>query len=293
MRRCIWVSCVSLCALGCGGRPYGASLERALNAPQAAAPARSSEPGGTGGTAETTGKGAATLPRKIIYTAQVTLVVEDFDETESRIDELVKRFGGYLSESNVNRTQGAQRSGKWVARIPVDQFDEFLSAVVEIGVPENRQTNAQDVTEEYVDLEARIKNKQEIERRVVKLLEDRSGEIKDVIAVENELGRVREEIERMQGRLRYLANVTALTTVTISAREQRNYVPPQAPTLNAQIGQTWTKSVDGLRDLSRMLVLFAVALAPWLPVIAVPLALLVWVIRRLVRRPVPLPAARS
>jgi Na+-transporting methylmalonyl-CoA/oxaloacetate decarboxylase gamma subunit len=223
--------------------------------------------------------------------------VADFSQTESEVSELITKFGGYIAESKVDRTRGTQRTAKWVVRVPVDQLEEFLDAVVEIGVPETRDTNAQDVTEEYVDLEARIKNKREIERRVLKLLEDRSGDIKDVIAVESELGRVREEIERMEGRMRYLTNRISLTTVTITAREQQNYVPPQAPTFAAQIGQTWSGSVRTLKDFGQGLVLFVVGLAPWLPVLAFLVVPVVWLVRRLRRRPIgqplSLPAARN
>jgi hypothetical protein len=218
--------------------------------------------------------------RKIIYTATITLVVEDFSKTESAVLELVQRFGGYVAASHVDRTQGDRRSGNWTVRVPVERFNAFLAAAADLGVPENQVTQAQDVSEEFVDLEARLKNKREIERRIVKLLEDRSGDIKDVIAVESELGRVREEIERMEGRLRYLTNRTALTTVTINAREERDYVPPQAPTFTAQIGQTWTGSVDALKSAGKAVTLTAVAITPWLPVVAAPVVVSFWLVRR-------------
>lgn len=222
----------------------------------------------------------AALERKIIYTATITLVVEDFSKTESAVLALVERFGGYVSASHVDRTQGDHRSGRWVVRIPVARFDAFLAATADLGVPENSSTAAQDVTEEFVDLDARIKTKKEVERRIIKLLEDRSGDIKDVIAVEGELGRVREEIERMEGRLRYLKDRTALTTVTINAREERDYVPPQAPTFTAQIGQTWTGSVDALTKSGKAMTLTVVAITPWLPVLAVPVVMSFWLVRR-------------
>lgn len=233
-----------------------------------------------GGQQEAAPADQAAMERKIIYTAELTLVVEDFSKTESAVPALVSRFGGYISASHVDRTQGDRRSGSWTVRIPVDRFDDFLDAAVDLGVPENRTTQAQDVSEEFVDLEARIKNKREVERRIAKLLEDRSGDIKDVIAVETELGRVREEIERMEGRLRYLTNHTALTTVTINAREERDYVPPQAPTFTAQIGHTWTGSLEALMKAGKALTLTGVAITPWLPVTAVPVVLSFWLVRR-------------
>jgi hypothetical protein len=234
--------------------------------PQASAPGNVQQFDGNRGTA---------AARKIIFTAQLSLVVEDFAKTEQQVAQLVKQFDGYVAGSRVDSTQAEQRSGQWVVRIPVDGFDSFLDSVENLGVPETRQSQAQDVSEEFVDLEARLANKQEIEKRILKLLDERSGDIKDVIAVETELGRVREEIERMQGRRRYLTNQTAMTTVTISAREQRSYVPKQAPTFARLIGKTWGSSWSALGTASKGVVLVSVAAAPWL-IMVLPILGIVW-----------------
>ena len=105
-------------------------------------------------------------------------------------------------------------------RIPVPQFQRFVEETSRLGVSERREIQSDDVTEEYVDLEARLANKQQLEARLLELVAKRTDEIKDVIAVEAELSRVREEIERMQGRLRYLTDRVALTTVEITAYER-------------------------------------------------------------------------
>jgi hypothetical protein len=221
--------------------------------------------------------------RKIIFTAQLSFVVEDFSQAESQLFAEVTRFGGYVAEANVDRTSGTQRSGKWVVRVPATEFDSFVNAIVNIGVPETRHSNAQDVSEEFVDLEARIRSKREVERRVLRLLEDKAGNIKDVISVEGELGRVREDIERMEGRVRYLLDRTALATLTINAREQQTYVPPQAPVFTAQVAHTWGQSVQTLENFAKALTLIAVGLAPWTPIIAAVAACGVWIVAR-VRR---------
>jgi hypothetical protein len=225
------------------------------------------------------GDGAA-AQRKIIYTAQISLIVQDFAKVETEVNQVVEQFGGYVAGSQVDSTQSVQRSGRWVLRIPVDRFDSFIDSVVQLGVPESRQTNAQDVTEEFVDLEARLANKQQIEQRILKLLDERSGDIKDVIAVETELGRVREEIERMEGRHRYLTNQTAMTTVTVDAREERNYVPPQAPTFAGLVGKTWGNSWTALGSAAKAVALATIATVPWLIVLAPVVTILWWTWRR-------------
>src|SRR5206468_2017919 len=109
------------------------------------------------------------------------LVVKDMAETETQIAKLLKQTNGYIAEASVDRRQGQQLTGRWRVRIPVAQFDSFLDAVSKLGVAESRNQTAQDVTEEYVDLEAQITNKKRLEERIVALLKDSNGKIKDVI----------------------------------------------------------------------------------------------------------------
>lgn len=196
--------------------------------------------------------------RKIIYTADIKLVVEDFTGLEKRIAKLVADHGGFLAGATLDRMQGHKRSGRWVARIPVDKYDSFVNATGDLGVPESRIQNAQDVTEEFVDITARIENKKKLEQRIIKLLERPEDKIQHVIEVERELGRVREDIERMEGRLRFLADQTALTTVSIDAREEADYVPPQAPGFGDRIATAWQGGIKNARVVCENFVVFAV-----------------------------------
>lgn len=225
----------------------------------------------------------AAIQRKIIFEAELRLVTSDFTKIEQDVPRLVERFEGYLADASIDRTSGSARSGKWIARIPVIHFDEFLRTVEALGVPENHRQIAQDVTEEYVDLQARIDNKRRLESRILALLEERTGELKHVIEVEQELARVREEIERMEGRLRYLADRVAMTTVTIYAREQRDYVPPQTPTFTNRIATVWRDSWSLLRTVSEELTIMLVAATPWL-LILVPVGGMTYGIRRSLRK---------
>ncbi|WP_197528604.1 DUF4349 domain-containing protein [Aeoliella mucimassa] len=217
--------------------------------------------------------------RKLIYTATVDIVVDNFDQMESAVSVLVKKHGGFIASSNVNLNQGDRRSGTWVVRIPVASFESFLQSTGDMGVPENLKRDTQDVTEEYVDLEARIRSKQKLEQRVLELLDSNKGEIKDVIEVERELSRVRTEIEQMEGRLRYLTDRAELTTVTLSIREEKNYTPPQAPKFGTELANTFQDSANGLLTFGKNLLLVLTACAPWLVVVLVVVAPW-WVWRR-------------
>ncbi|NOY29986.1 MAG: DUF4349 domain-containing protein [Planctomycetes bacterium] len=211
-------------------------------------------------------------------------MVKDFSQAESGLRELVEEHGGFLADARIDRRQGSRLTGNWQARIPVDQFPEFCEDIVDLGVAEQQQQTAQDVTEEFVDLEARIANKQRLEERIVDLLEDASGSIKTIIEIERELARVRQEIERMEGRLRYLTNHTELTTVTISIREEQNYVPPKAPTYTDRITTAWYDSLTSVQEFGQRSSISLVYAFPWLVIAGVLLVPSTWLFRRVRER---------
>ena len=230
------------------------------------------------------GQPAAPKVRRIIYTATLGLVVEDFGKTAEQLPQLATEFEGFVSRANLHSLQGSSRSGSWEVRVPAARYEEFLEALRGLGVPESFQQQASDVTEEFVDLEARIASKRKLETRLVSLLENRTGKLADVIEVERELERVRSEIERMEGRLRYLRDQVSLSTVTVQVREEQDYVPPEAPTLTSRITGTWTRSLADLRSFAVGLLLLAVGLAPWLPLLFIAGAACWLVLRRIRRR---------
>lgn len=220
------------------------------------------------------------LPRKIIYNAQIDLVVESLTAAESQIMQLLKSNGGYVSETEMTTYPAAPRSATWKVRVPVDTFDAFIASVVRLGELNRNHVDSQDVTQEYYDLEARIANKQQEEKRLLKHLADSTGKLEEILAVERELSRVRGEIEQGQGRLRLLANQTALSTVTITATEARGYTAPVTPTFGTLIGRTFGESSRLLIGFGKTILLAVVALVPWLPVIAIVVLPIVWLARR-------------
>lgn len=211
---------------------------------------------------------AISLNRKIIYNTTIGLVVQDYTEFEKSLGTLVNARGGFVASNNTNRIYDNCQSGDWVIRIPTIQYASFLSGVDAMGFAEKRTENAQDVTEEYVDIEARIKNKRVLESRVLGMLEERSGKLGDILEMERELSRVREEIERMEGRLRYLKERIRLATVTIRCREQQEYHPAAAPTLGSRLRQAFVGSMAAMQKFTTSLLVVFVALLPWLLVLS-------------------------
>ncbi|NND97856.1 MAG: DUF4349 domain-containing protein [Pirellulaceae bacterium] len=185
-----------------------------------------------------------------------------------------------MASNDTQRRYNDNQSGTWVIRVPVTQYSAFLNGVHALGFAESRTENAQDVTEEFVDIQARINNKKKLESRIVSMLEDRTGKLSDVLEIERELSRVREDIERMEGRLRFLRDRTSLATVTIHCREQQHYEPAKTPTLGSRITLAWSDSIGAMRFAGENLLVAAIALMPWL----VLMGSLLWVILRSTRR---------
>jgi hypothetical protein len=232
------------------------------------------------------------LKRKIIYRAEIGLTVEDFAKTEPQVERLVQGAGGYIAEMELLGSPGSPRSARWTVRIPVERFEKFVRDIAQLGELEKNQRKSEDVTEKYYDIEARIKNKKVEEERLVKLLADATGKLEEILKVEGELSRVRGEIEQLQGVLRVLQNLTSLTTVTITIQERKDYKPaePAAPSFGTTVARTFQSSVDNLIAVGKAIVLVAVAIAPWLPIILIAALVVVVTMRKLLR---PHPRASS
>lgn len=224
---------------------------------------------------------ATTLPRKIIRTANIEVVVDDFDAAEQSLMQLLAAHkDAYVAQAEVTGSSGSPRHGLWRIRVPVAEFEDFVAALGRLGVPRRNSIDSKDVTEEFYDLDARIKNQKIEEARLLKHLENSTGKLEEILAVEKEISRVRGEIERQEGRLRLLSNLIALTTVTVSMQEIKNYVPPAAPTFGKTITTTFFNSIELLVNAGRAVALAAVAITPWLPVIALVALPTVWYYRR-------------
>ena len=225
-----------------------------------------------------------TLQRKIIYTADVELVVEEFNSIPSKVETLVEEFEGYVAGSTVTGAPGHPRSGQWTIRVPVRRYGKFLTAVQKLGEVHRVSSDSKDVSEEYYDLEARIGNKEKQETRLLELLADATGKLEEVLSVERELARVREEIERMEGRVRVLNDLTSLTTVELTINEIKDYVPEEAPTYATRVRRAFEGSVDLLVSAAVELSIVVIAVLPWLGVLLIPATVIILLVRRHRRR---------
>ena len=155
----------------------------------------------------------------VIRTGQTSIEVDSLERAVAQVRLLAGRVGGYVANTTIQTGRGQLRAATLEVKIPAERFDDGLGGLAALGKLESVNVNADDVGEEFTDVTARMTNARRLESRLIELLATRTGKLKDVLDVEQELARVREEIERYEGRLRYLHAHTALSTLTIYVHE--------------------------------------------------------------------------
>ncbi|MCF3943274.1 DUF4349 domain-containing protein [Oceanobacillus alkalisoli] len=159
--------------------------------------------------------------RKVIYTADISVETDDFEVFSNVIQKEAKKIGGYVLESTLYNEQVEDlKGGQMTVRIPQEDFHTFLD-VIEEGSTKvlDHYVSGEDVTEEFVDLESRLKSKEQVEERLLEFL-DGAEKTEDLLKISNDLAIVQEEVEMIVGRMNYLQDKTDFSTVTISIQER-------------------------------------------------------------------------
>ncbi|MDF0725362.1 DUF4349 domain-containing protein [Cytobacillus sp. S13-E01] len=163
--------------------------------------------------------------RMVIYNADLQLQVDDYKRIQSSIEKLVKEMKGYIVESNVYDQGEQQIEGRLTVRIPQENFTTFIDTVEKMSEKVRfRNVTGQDVTEEYVDLESRLKSKLVVEERLMQFMKE-AKETKDLLQISADLASIQEEIEQIKGKMSYLENKASLSTVTMTLFENKVVIP--------------------------------------------------------------------
>jgi hypothetical protein len=187
----------------------------------------------------------AATPAMMIRTGYATLEVSKLDPAIDQVRALAAKMGGYVTNSSTSGGRDQVRAAMLEIRVPAQRYDEAVAALGAIGKVETTQTNAQDVGEEFVDVTARVENARKLEARLIELLANRTGRLQDVLSVERELSRVRTEIDQLEGRIRFLKNRVALSTLTVNLHEPQPLIgntPGENP-IAAAVRAAWRNFV--------------------------------------------------
>jgi len=237
------------------------------------------------------GGGPAVAPaeeRLIIRMGDISLLVEDTEESLASIEALALELGGFVVNSN-SWKENEQLHATITIRVPAESFDEARRRIKEGALEvQSENTSAQDVTEEYVDLEARLTYLEETEgelRELLRSAQERGEKAEGILAIYQELSNIGIQVEQTKGRIQYLERSAAMSalTVTLTPKEEVQVVEP---------GWDWLRTVrESLRDLVKALQFladiatgFIITILPILIILALPFALLGWLVAWLFRR---------
>jgi hypothetical protein len=180
------------------------------------------------------------IPAMLIRTGQASIEIDSLEVAVARIQQMAGRLGGYIANVSLQAGRERFRSATLELKVPANRFQEAVAGLQPIGRVESVNVTAEDVGEEFTDVAARVANLHRLEQRLIELLATRTGKLQDVLTVEQELARVRGEIERYEGRMRYLRGHAAVSTLAISVHERAPLLDqPGANPLAMAVRQSW------------------------------------------------------
>lgn len=295
---------LTLCLVGCGGggKDAGGTAAASSYASQkntlssmdsaademygggiGAAPAAPEESFSSQSRENTTGSLLPQDGRKVILNANLTIEALDFDAACSALLTALKEAGGYVSSADMNTPsyEGARRSAHYQMRVPAAKYDQFLEGAGKAGNLVNKNESGQDVTAEYVDVEARLKSLRLQEERLYEMMEQ-AGELETLLAIQNQLTEVQYQIESYTARQRTYDDLIAYSTVDIDVEEVRQ-ITEKAETYADRIAKafrtSWSRFGDDVQDFT----VWFIEAIPSLLVLAL-VVLIVFLLARAARR---------
>ncbi len=224
-----------------------------------------------------------TAERMIIHNAVIRTQVKELAKAQSNIELKVKKYGGYIVESNVYQEDNQTTSGNMIVRIPEKHFETFLfDAEEEASKVLERNVTGQDVTEQYVDLNSRLTSKRAVEERLLVFMKG-AEKTEDLLKISSDLASVQEEIEVIVGKMKYLENQSSYSTIELTMQENRVIVPE----IDGKELNTWEKtkkqfisSTNGLLSAASAIIVFFIGNLPILLIFGIVAYVVFWIIKR-------------
>ncbi len=213
--------------------------------------------------------------QQVIKTSYISLEVEEFRKAADAIGEIARKYGGYVSDSSVQNI-GERKTGYVTVRVPGENFEEATKEIEQVGTLKEENISLEDVTEQYIDLNARLDNLKRQEERYLEILK-MATTVEDVLKVETQLERVRGEIESLQGILNYLNNRISLSTIQVQLSEPVEVVHEPG------IRDAFNRAIDGFLAAIRGIIIFLGYFVP-IAIFLTIVALAGWFIYRKVSR---------
>ena len=233
---------------------------------------------------------AAATERMIVYTARVSLEVQDTEKSVADITAIVTQFKGYISATNLARDSQGKYRGSITVRVPTESLDAVTKQIKAVGLKvmgENSNTN--DVTDQYTDLNARLKNLTATEdelRKMMDSIREKSNKAEDILAVYRQLTEIRTQIEQIKGRMNVIEKTSTFATLTVelTPKQEIQVLDPETWVPNrtaAQALRALVQAIQGLADLAIWVGLFVL---PLFIVLLIPLIVLLLILRAVLQR---------
>jgi hypothetical protein len=286
---------IAILATGCGaaspqlsGNSTSAGDRGALPsalpfAPPAAAPTAVAEKSLAAGSAAGNGAGSTAVgDRLVIKTGNITIVVKSVEESVGTVTSMAIAAGGFVVSSK-SGSENEKLVATLTIKVPAEKFEASMATLRALALePPTENVSGQDVTEEYADVGAQLRNLQATEKQLLNLL-DRAQTVDDTLKVYNQLTNIRGQIERLQGRMQFLERSAALSTITVSLRPQVEKAIVKTGREAWQPGATFTEAARAFMSALQVLGDLGIWALVFSPICLIPLIIL-WILWRLTRR---------
>jgi hypothetical protein len=228
-------------------------------------------------TGTTNDKNTVPIERKVISNAYIQIEVNNAESAINKITNITQAHGGFISSSSLSNI-GGRNNGQVTLRVPQTDFYPAVEEIEALGTVGSKQVSGQDVTGEFIDLDARLGNLKKQESRLQEILKT-AVTVKDVLEVEHELERVRGEIERLTGRLNFLNQSVEMSTITVSTAEPASFVSG-----GLSVADTLRQAAGGFIESMRGIIIFTGYILPILLFVALILIAALGIKRKIVPR---------
>jgi anti-sigma factor RsiW len=216
-----------------------------------------------------------TVGPMIVQTASLNILATNYDEASGAVEKLAAAHGGYVEKLDAKAQIGNARGLTASLRIPTKQLDGFLADLRKLGHVEEETRSNEEVSNQYVDLQARLKSARATEQRLIELLGTRTGKLQDVLEAERELARIRGEIESMQGQSAMLVHRVNYATVEVDLSEEyRQVLGTGTVSTGTKIRNALVEGFSNLEEGAVALLVFLFAYGPsllfWLAILLLP-----------------------
>ncbi len=186
---------------------------------------------------------------KIIRDASIRMQVEEFKQAGTAIDEAIAKHEAYVTLEDESKS-GYSWENNLIIRVSSEKFDALLEDLTKLAIyTDHKRINAKDVTAEYIDIEARLNNRKQVEKRFQEILQQAKN-IKEILDVENEIRKIREEIDAAEGRLKYLRDQVSFSTINLTYYEKLEYEAAPERSYFTKIGKAIGEGWEGFLEFT-------------------------------------------